>query len=247
MKKPFAFLLIGIHALRVYLAFFTRVLTEGGFDCSKNNSLGQMISVFAFSMVGVGFSSAAALSHNQATVSLGFLGAVFFVSTAIVLGTIKLILGFRAMMEHKADAETTPTLWVIIPILTVLGISIYRLKMSLIHTFDVETAPAEIAVFLITILSIQTLFGLIGWSVMKRVDYMARWVDGTEKSAGAYALICPGVALFVWGNFVINIGLVKTGLIDFMSLEYALLYLPLIYLQAITVGLFFKLNRKLLS
>lgn len=241
-----AFLVIGIHALRIYLAFLSRVLTDGGFDCGKNNSLGQMISIFAFSMVGVGFSSAAALSHNQATVSLGFLGAVFFVSTAIVLGIIKLVLGFRAMMEHKADAETTPTLWIIIPILTVLGIAIYRLKMGLMHTFDVKTAPAEITVFLITILSIQTLFGLIGWSVMKRVGYMARWVYGDEKSAGAYALICPGVALFVWGNFVINVGLVRTGLIDFMSWGYALLYLPLIYLQAITVSLFFRLNRKML-
>ncbi|MFA5041570.1 MAG: hypothetical protein WC464_08065 [Bdellovibrionales bacterium] len=241
------FLAVGIYALRLYLTFITRVLTDGGFDCAKNNSLGQMISVFAFSMIGVGFSSVAAMSHDKSVLALGFFGAVFFISVAVFLGAIKIVLGFRAMMKYKTDAETTPTLWVIIPILTVIGIAVYRLKMSLIHNFDVKISPAEIAVFLAVLFSIQLFFGLIGWFVMKRAKYMERWVDGNERSAGVYALVCPGVALFVLANFVINIGLVKTGLLDPMSAAYGAFYIPLVYLQAITVRLFFKLNKKMLK
>ncbi len=239
------FAVVGYYALRIYLDFISRVLTEGGFDCAKNNSLGQMVSVFAFSMVAVGFSSVAAMSHEKVVLALGFLGAAFFVTVAVVLGAMKLILGFRAMMEHKAEAETTPTLLVVIPILTVLGIAIYRLKMSLIHNFDVQIAPAEISAFLIVLFSMQLFFGLLGWMVMRRVKYLDRWVKGGERSAGAYALVCPGVALFVLGNFVVNVGLVRLGLLDTFSVAYVVLYLPLIYLQIATIWLFFTLVRRL--
>jgi hypothetical protein len=41
-------------------------------------------------------------------------------------------MGFRAMMEHSAERETTPTLWIIIPFITVIGIAFYRLNKGLI-------------------------------------------------------------------------------------------------------------------
>ncbi len=248
MLFPFAlaaFMILGFYSLKIYLDFFARVLTQGGFDCAKNNSLGQMISVFAFSMVGVGFAAVAAMSHEETFFALGIFGTVFFVSGAFILGAIKLVLGFRAMMEHKAEAETTPTLWIIIPILTVLGIALYRLKMSLMHNFHVEIAPAEIALFLVTLFAVQLFFGLLGWAVMNRAGYMKRFVNGNEKSAGAYTLICPGVALFVLGNFVLA-WLTKADIIERMSTVHGILYAPLVYLQIVTIILLFKLNKKLL-
>ncbi len=238
---------IGYIGLKTYLDFLARVLTEGGFDCAKNNSLGQMISVFAFAMIGVGFSAVAAMSHEKIFMALGFLGAAFFVAVAAALGLIKLVLGFRAMMEYKADAETTPTLLVVIPILTVLGIAVYRLKMCLAHNFGGVAAPADLAVFFVAIFCLQIFFGLLGWLVMKRAKYIERWVNGPERSTGVYALICPGVALFVLGNFVVSAGLAKIGLVEPMSALYALLYAPLVYLQYATVRLFFKLNKKMLA
>lgn len=241
-----AFGVIGVWAIRLFLDFISRVLAEGGFDCAKNNSLGQMLVVFAFSMVGVGFAAGAAMSHVKAVAAISYAGAVFFVTAAVVLGLIKLVLGFRAMMEYKAAEETTPTLWIIIPILTVLGIAIYRLKMSLAHSFGTPVTSGEIFSFLMTIVALQLLFGLIGWSVMKRVRYFERWVSGPERSAGSYALICPGVAFFVSANFLINAGLIKLGLIEAMSLTHFLLYLPLIVLQAVTIKVFIQLNGKLL-
>jgi hypothetical protein len=47
-------------------------------------------------------------------------------------------MGFRAMMEHSAERETTPTLWIIIPFITVIGIAFYRLNKGLDHNFGVE-------------------------------------------------------------------------------------------------------------
>jgi hypothetical protein len=237
----------GVYGLRLYLAFLGRVLTEGGYDCAKSNNLGQMISVLALSMTAVGFSAAAAMSQEKAIVTIAFVGAVFFTAAAIVLGVIKLVLGFRAMMEYKAAAETTPTLWIIIPILTVLGIAIYRLKMSLIHSFGVKEEPGSLFAFLAFVLAVQLFFGLIGWAVMRRVGYFEKWVDGPEMSPGSYALICPGVALFVFGNFFINAGLVRIGALEAMSTVYWILYLPLIAVQILTIKILLRLNAKLFA
>lgn len=242
-----AFGIIGVFGMRIYLDFISRVLTQGGYECAKNNSLGQMISVFAFSMIGVGFSASAAMSHTKVTAAIGLAGTALFIGAAIVLGVMKLILGFRSMMEHKAVGETTPTLWIVIPLLTVIGIAIYRVKMSLMHNFDTPTTAGSIFLFLISVFAIQILFGLIGWSVMKRVGYYDRWIAGPEKSPGSYALVCPGVALFVFGNFVVNAGLVKLGVMASFSFAYFALYAPLVAIQLVTVWFFFKLNGKLLS
>ncbi|WP_068311945.1 TsoY family (seleno)protein [Polycladidibacter hongkongensis] len=242
-----AFSAIGIYGTRIYLNFISRVLAEGGFDCAKNNSLGQMVAVFAFSMIGVGFSAVAAMSHVKIVSVLGFVGATLFITAAIVLGLIKLVLGFRAMMEHSAAAETTPTLWILIPLTTVVAIALYRLKMALAHNFDMPVSAAGSFAFFTAILAIQLLFAALGWAVMKRVGYYSRWISGPERSAGAYTLVCPGVALFVLGNFFVNIGLVKLGLVTSLSLAHLALYAPLVLLQLITVWLFLKLNRKLLA
>lgn len=239
-----AFAGAGVWAMRLFLDFIGRVLAEGGFDCAKNNSLGQMIVVFAFSMVGVGFSAAAAMSHVKAVAVVGYLGAVLFITAAVLLGVIKLVLGFRAMMEHAALGETTPTLWIVIPIVTVLAIAIYRLKMALAHTFDTPVTAGEVFSFFAVAVAIQVVFGLIGWAVMRRVGYFETYVEGPERSPGSYALICPGVALIVSMNFLINAGLVKIGVIEAMSAVHLALYVPLIVLQVVTIRLFFQLNRK---
>lgn len=242
-----AFGAVGVRALQLLLAFFGRVLGDGGFNCAKNNSLGQMLAVFALAMIGVGFTAAAAMSHVPATVIAGYLGGAFFLTSSVVLGLIMLVLGFRAMMEHGAAAETTPTLWILIPLLTVIGIGVHRLKMALAHNFGGTVHATEVFALFVVIVAIQLLFALLGWAVMRRVRYFERWVSGPERSTGAYALVCPGVALTVSGFFLINAGIVKLGALDLYSPTHLALHVPLVVLQAATIWLFFKLNRKLLA
>lgn len=242
-----AFAAIGVYALRIFLGFFSRVLTEGGFSCAKNNSLGQMLSVFALAMVGVGFSASAAMSHNPVTSAIAFMGSALFVVAAVTLGAIMLVLGIRAMMEHKADKETTPTLWIVIPFTTVVGIAVYRLNMALMHNFGVDWAPGSIFAYLTVLLALQLVFGLLGYAVMKRFGYFEHYVAGEGRSPGSFALICPGVALFVFANFFINPGLVGVGLVEQFSAVYFALYLPLVVLQIKTIQVYWRLNGKLLG
>lgn len=247
---PFAlagFAAIGVYALRLFTGFMTHMIVEGGFDCAKNNSLSQMLSVFAFAMIGVGFSASAAMSQAPVVSVIGFAGAVFFVAAAIIFGAMFLVMGFRSMLENTANPETVPTLWVTIPFLTVVGIAMYRLNMALDHNFGVAWLAGEKFAFLITLFMVQLLFGVLGYAVMRRTRYFETYVTGPAKSPGSFALICPGVALFVFANFVINSGLVGLGVMEQFSAAWYLAYAPLVALQVLTIAAFFQLSNKLIG
>ena len=242
-----AFAAIGVYGLRLFSDFMGRVLVDGGFHCASNNSLSTMLSVFAFGMIGVGFTAGTAMSHNQITSVVGFIGASFFLVAAVLFGAIFLVMGFRSMMEHRANPETVPTLWIILPFVTVVGIAIYRMKSALEHNFGVEWAAGDRFALLAVLFSVQLVFGLIGYVVMKRARYFEQYVSGEKRSSGAFALICPGVALFVFANFLLNPGLVGLGVMDKFSIAYFVAYIPLIALQVLTIKVYFQLNGKLIA
>lgn len=241
------FAAVGFYAMKQFTDFFTHRLTNGSFDCSNNNSLSQMIAIFAFAMVGVGFSSAAAMSHQVITATIGAIGAIFFFSQVIVLGVIKLGLGFRAMLEHGINREQSPSLWIVIPILTVVTIGFIRLSHGMHHHFESHSTPADMFLLTTTSVSIQLLFGILGYAVMKRLGYFEHFLNGEGRSAGSYALICPGVALMVLGMFFLNVGLVQSGVIDKFSIAYYILIAPLAFLQIKTIMTVLKIDRRLLK
>ena len=244
-----AFGAIGWLAFRTYLDFFSRVLAEGGFDCTKNNNLSQILPAFAFAMIGVGFAASAAMSNLAVTVVLGMIGAIFFFVTAIILAVIKLVLGFRAMFEHGAAAEGLPTLLVMIPIMTLVGIGLLRIDHGT-HALEGYAHGSANFLWLTALVGIQAMFAILGLAVKKRMKYFETFVYGEAKSPASFALICPGVAGFVLGAFWINAGLLPVMPADVFSkfdIAYFVLYIPLIYLQYKTIRVFGLLNRKLLS
>ena len=52
--------------------------------------------------------------------------------------------------------------------------------------------------------------------------------------------------MFVFANFVIHPGLIGIGILEKFSIVYFALYVPLVYLQFLTIKTFFRLNGKLL-
>jgi hypothetical protein len=241
-----AFTVIGIYALRIFGSFFSRILAEGNFDCARNNNLSQMTAIFTFAMLGVGFAAPAAMSQNATVAALGAFGSIFFVSATLVLGLVTLVLGFRAMLEHGINQELSASLWIVIPILTLLGITFMRLSHGFQHLFNAHAGPGMIFLVLSAFVSLQLLFGGLGYIVMQRVGYYRTFVSGEGRSPGSYALICPGVAFFVLGMFLLNPGLVATGIIGKFSIAYFVLLLPLMLVQLQTIRVMLRLDRKLL-
>ncbi len=240
-------LVVGIYALKILGNYFTRLFIQGDFDFTANNNLSQMTAIFALTMIAVGLAAPGAMSHSTTVNAVGIFLAIFFLSIALMLAVIKLVLGFQSIMQHGIARAASPSLWIMIPILTLTGITIIRLTMGLHHGFDTDLSNPGLFVLTSAILSMQLIIGLIGYSVMKRVGYFRGYVDGDEGDAGTFALICPGVALFVFGMFFITFGLVKNGLVEFMSPAYFLILAPFVWLQLKTMRVFFRLSCRILS
>lgn len=253
-----AFFAVGVMAMQVFLRFFSRVIASPEFDCTSNNSLAQLKAILTFGLVGVGFAAPAAMSLNSVTVTVSIVGSLFFMSIAVLLGLLWLILGFRSILAHGISKEYAVSLWIPMPILTVLGVGIVRFTNGLGYLFHVPADAVNVyamrgqvyseamLVTITIIFALQILFALLGYAVMDRVGYFKTFVSGSGRSVDSYALICPGTALFVFGMFFVHIGLVRNGLLDKFSVPYFLMMVPLVASQIFAIVTMLKLDEKLL-
>ncbi|WP_037254882.1 TsoY family (seleno)protein [Roseobacter sp. SK209-2-6] len=238
-----AFVLVGLWAFQLIGRFLGRVLTEGGaFDMSAHNSFAQLLPAFALSMVAVGLSAPAAMSGNTTVVGTSLVLSTFFGFSAMLYAIYASITAFSAMLQHGSAREAGPTLMVIVPLLTVLGIMFLRQNHGLHSAFDVHGTPGETLVMLARILTIQIVFLLLGLLVMTRQAYFTDFVLGSKLSPGSYALVCPGVALSVMLHFFINKGLAASQVIDKFGLAYWGFTALALLFQLAMIALVLRLN-----
>ena len=244
---PFAligFALCGYFALKFFIDYFTRLIVKGDFDFTNNNNLSQMISIFSFAMIAVGFAAPGAMSHSLVINAIGIFCAIFFSAIALLLLLIKMIFGFQNIFQQGISNEASPSLWIMIPILTLLGITFIRVSFGLDHHFDQKMANASIFTFTSLVVSLQVIFGVIGYKVMRNIGYFETFVNSKMLSPTSFALICPGVAFMVFGMFFIHTGLVANQVLTQNSLFYFLIMAPFVYIQFKTIYYFFKLKNK---
>ncbi len=241
-----AFSIIWIIAIRLFGAYISKIFTTHSLDFVKNNNLWQMLVIFAFLMVWVGFSASSAMSNNEITVILWLLGSTFFMTVAIFFWVIKLILGMKSIFEYWLDKETSPTIWIIIPLLTLIWITSIRQNHWLNETFSVDSDKIWILLFITVLGSLQLIFGYIWNKVMKSNWYFEEYLNWDKKSPWSYALICPWVALTVFLFFFLHMWLVENWIVSKFWLVYFIFLIPIVYLQFITIRTMFKLNKKML-
>ena len=239
-----AFVGIGLWALTMLGHFIGRVLSEKSFDLEANNSFAQLMPGFALAMVAVGLAAPAAMSTAPMTVGVGLVLSTFFASLAILWIAVALVLALPAIFKQGSAPEAAPTLMVIVPILTVLGIMTLRQSHGLHTTFEAHSTAGETLLFLAKTLSVQIAILLAGGMVLRRQGYFAHWVFGPKVSAGSYALVCPGVALSVMIHFFVNKGLVDAGIVAKFGAAYWALTIPALIAQFAMVALVLRLNRQ---
>jgi len=238
------FALIAVLAFRLYGHFIARIKVEGGFNFAANNSFGQILPAFAFAMIGVGLAAPAAMSTSPAIVAISIvLSSFLFITSALIAG-IALVLGVRSMLDHGTNAETAPTLMILIPLMTILGITLMRQSHGLGVHFDAHSSPADTFMLLTQFLAVQVLFGLFGFLILNRHSYAKRFIWGRETSVMSYALVCPGVGFAVMTQFFIHKGLVEVGVLDKFSAVYWVLIAVSLASQAAMIALVFTLNRR---
>ena len=239
-----AFLAVGWLAFRQLGGFIARVTAPGGFDCARNNSFAQMLPAFALAMTGVGLAAPAALSANGTVAGISLIVSGFFLIAAAVIVLVGLVLGLRSILENGVAAEQAPTLMMIVPITTILGILMLRQAHGLEASFGLPMEGAEKMMLLTRLMSVEVLFALFGLTVLTATGYVRRFLTGDAISPGNYALVCPPVAMSVLMQFWINAGLVGAGLIEKFGTAYWALTAIAIVLQALAIALLVFLHRR---
>lgn len=239
-----AFVLVGIWSFKLLGAFLVRVFSEGGFNHKANNSFAQILASFTLSMVAVGMAAPAAMSKTPWVVAASLSLSSFMMMTTVIVAAVALVLAVRSILEHGIAEEAAPTLMVIVPLLTVIGIALLRIDHGLHTTFDVHATSGATFLMLTRILAVQILFLMLGMAVLKRINYSAKFMTPEGKrSAGSYALVCPGVALSVMLHFWVNKGLVANGVIEKFSTLYWIANTPALIAQFAMIILVLKLHR----
>lgn len=242
-----AFAIIGVYGLKIFSEYFSRLIIKGDFDFINNNNLSQLLASFTFTMIGVGLAAPGAMSHNLAVSVIGIFGAIFFSTVSILLLIIKLVLGFKSIFKQGISRESAPSLWIVIPIMTLLGITFVRITSGVYHNLLHSNPPPVLMFIVLSIfVSLQGIVGLIGYLVLNKTRYFKDYISGNGKSVGSYALICPGVAAFVLGMFFIHWGLVKTNIIGLFSPAYFVVLLPLVIIQFKSIDVLSRINKKLI-
>ena len=239
-----AFVAIAWYAFTLYGHFIARIKVEGGFNFAANNSFGQILPAFAFAMIGVGLAAPAAMSTSATVVGASIVLSSFFLVTALLIAGIALILGIRSMLDHGTNAETAPTLMILIPLVTILTILMMRQNHGMGTTLEAHVSDAETFMLLAKAVSIQVVFALFGWLILARHKYGQRFIWGRETSVMSYALVCPGVGFAVLMQFFIHKGLVAVHLVDKFSAGYWALVAIALASQAAMIALVLVLNHR---
>ncbi len=243
------FLLTGYFSLKIFGDYYQRLIIDGGFDFKANNSMAQMIAILSFAMSGVGLAAVGAMSHNEIIYGIAMFGTIFFLVTSMILAVLQGIQGFNAMMEHGIGIEAAPSLWIAIPILTLLGIATIRLYFGSSHHFLDTGHPSFAPLFVVTsmVVAMQIMSGVMGYKVMKKLHYFKEYVYGDKKSPVSFSLICPGVSAFVFGMFFAFVGLAHNGIVHPFSIPFWIVVAPYIFIWVQTWRTLHILTKKMLS
>lgn len=240
-----AFAAITWIALRTIGHFLGRVLTQGGiFDVTAHNSFAQMLPAFALAMIAVGLSAPAAMSTNTVTVGISLVLSTFIGTASIIYALLAVFTAFNSMLHHGTAKEAGPTLMIIVPLMTVLGIMFLRQDHGLHTTFEVHTTAGETLVLLARLVAIQIVFLLLGLLVLRRQGYFKDFVFGSKTSPGSYALVCPGVGFSVLLHFFLNKGLVASGIVEKFGATYWGITAIALIAQGLMIILVLRLNRQ---
>lgn len=241
-----AFVAIGVWALRLYGRYLSRLLVSGGYRSEEHNHLSPLIAVFTFAMLSVGFSAPAAMSHTQAIAVLAGTLSILFLMVALVTGLLVLISGLQAMMQHGLQAQATPSIWMLVPIMTLLGIEWVRMQHGLSHHFATPLVQSKLFIMLSSIFMLQLGVMALGYRVMQLNGYLKAHFQGEQRSPISFGLICPGVAIFVMGMFWWHLVWVQGGIVSVFGPVYWLVIALLAVVQMSTMIALLRLSARLL-
>lgn len=228
-------------ALKIFGNYFLRLI-DGELDFLQNANLSQLLALFSFGMIGVGF-GALGFSNIPTVAFIGTTLAYIVIGLTVMLSLIKFVLGFKSMFEHGVTTNATVTLLVPITVIAMIMIGAFRADIGILHALGGDRNSAyHLSLFTIG-LGVSLLIGIFALAAMRKKGFFTA-LDQNKTDAGALVMVCPGFSLEALMVLWLSAGLVHSGIVTHGSTVYFMMWTPMLILQWITIRLFFKLLKQ---
>ena len=228
-------------ALKIFSNYFLRLI-DGELDFLQNANLSQLLAIFSFGMIGVGF-GALGFSNIPAIAFIGTSLAYTVIGLTVMLSILKFVLGFKSMFEHGINANATVTLLIPITVIAMIMVGAFRADIGTMNALGGERNSTYHLILFTVGLGVSFLIGLFALTAMRRKGFFKNLKEN-KTDAGALAMVCPGFALEVQMVLWLSAGLVHSGIITHGSVGYFMMWTPMLILQWLTIYLFFKLLKQ---
>ena len=186
------------------------------------------------------------MSSNIHTSSISMFFSFFFGALSVTLAFIKLTFGLHSIFQKGIDKNTAPSLWIMIPVFTLYGITFVRLFAGINHNFF-DTNPNPFIVFLVlsVLLSLQIVFGSVGYMVMKKIGYFKDFVYGELKKSRQFYINLSVCRIYRLRNVLYRLGHRTNRSSKKYSLIHFLLMTPFILSQMKGIELISRLSKRI--
>lgn len=193
---------------------------------------GWLLIPFALAMTTVTGTGISYLAHGGLADTIFFLSITSF-SMALFLLLVKLMSLFKAHYAAglPAKIEFLPSFFVVVPIITLLTISLLRYGYYFQHKFHVQL-PAALFAFVVAVgFGLMTWYMALGLFMLR--DYFRKYLFSLRYfDESQWGLICPMVAYGVLASFVFKHALayplIQGVILFFMALDVVILLSMLI-------------------
>ncbi len=196
-----AWSLIWLYTVGIALKIESALLRQS-FDVDRMH-FGWLLIPFALAMVAVSGAGIAALAHDPSLAQLAFFLSLVPFTMAFFLTSVKLFALFKAHYQVglPEKMEFLPSFLMVLPIVTLISISLFRYGHYLDHEFGLGLTKAYYA--LVTAGGWAFSFWYLILGVILLADYFRNYAfDKTHFDESQWAFICPMVAFAVLGAFV---------------------------------------------
>ena len=193
-------LVIWAYTMTLAVSIQRRYLLKG-FDVSKMH-FGWLLQPFALAMTSVSGAGIAALGHDPWITRAAFFLAFIPFTMAIFLTTVKLVSLFHSHYESglPTKVEFLPSMLMVVPILTLLSITMFRFGHFFDHQLKSHLPEAFFPLVICFGWAFMAWYLVLGLLLLKSylTDHFFRKGYFDESQWG---LICPMVAFAVLGSF----------------------------------------------
>jgi len=235
------FAVIFTMALKIFSRYFLRLI-DGELDFIQNANLSQLLAIFSFGMIGVGF-GAMGFSHIPEIAIVGTSLSYTVLGLTIMLAFLKFILGFKSMFEHGIQTKATVTLLIPVTVIAMLTVGAFRADIGTMHALGVDRNTTYHLILFTVGVGMSILVGAFALAAMRKKGFF-KALNANETDAGALSMVCPGFALEVLIVLWLSAGLIHTGIVTHGSTTYFALWVPILALQWVTIVFYFKLLKQ---